>query len=49
MRELNAKTFIEKRVSKKNGGEYWVLVTKFANGYEIITFLNQDQVFILTK
>lgn len=45
---LNCAVSIEERVSKKSGGKYWVMVTTFENGYQITTFLNQDQVFILS-
>ena len=45
---LNCNVTIEERISKKSGGKYWVMVTTFENGYQITTFLNQDQVFILS-
>lgn len=38
---------IEKRVSKKSGSMYSVLVITFKNGYKFETFLNNEQVYII--
>lgn len=37
----------EKRLSKKSGKEYVVLVIEFENGYKLETFLTNEQNFIL--
>ncbi len=39
--------YIQKGISKKNGNIYFCLITVFTNGYELKTFLSNEQVFIL--
>lgn len=39
--------YIQKGISKKSGNPYFSLVTVFNNGYELKTFLSNEQVFIL--
>ena len=45
--KLIKEVYIQKGISKKNGNTYFSLVTVFTNGYELKTFLSNEQVFIL--
>lgn len=41
--------YIQKGIGKKTGNTYYSLVTVFSNGYELKTFLTNEQVFILSQ
>lgn len=38
---------LEKRVSKKTGNEYVVLVLTFPNGYEKVIFLEEAELYMI--
>ena len=40
---------LEKKVSKKTGNEYIVLVITFPNGYEKTIFLEEAELYMLTN
>ena len=44
---MDIKGRLEKRVSKKSGNEYVVLMLKFPNGYEKQVFLEQAELYML--
>lgn len=49
MKELAVKMRIDKRVSKKTGNPYTMLVIEFGNGYTFETMLSNEQVYILAN
>lgn len=44
-----AECFVERRLSKKSGSEYEVLVLEFENGFKMDVFMTNEQKFILSS
>lgn len=40
--------YVERRLSKKSGSEYEVLVLEFENGFKMDVFMTNEQKFILS-
>ncbi len=47
MFNVNAKTWVEERVSKA-GNKYYMLVVELSNGYRFESILNREQAYIFS-
>lgn len=49
MNEVKVQMLVDRRVSKKTGNPYTMLVIQFSNGYKFETMLSNEQVYILSN